>query len=105
MARAWGSPSGPVARRHVMRPGLLLFATRFAAHSPPMNAVSLKNNKWVRRAVVALAVLLALWAIAWAAVPPILKSQAQKIASEKLGRQVTIGKVDFKPWTLELAIN
>ncbi|MGR4868082.1 DUF748 domain-containing protein [Variovorax sp. LARHSF232] len=70
-----------------------------------MNAVSLKNNKWVRRAVVALAVLLTLWAIAWAAVPPILKSQAQKIAGEKLGRQVTIGKVDFKPWSLELAVD
>lgn len=70
-----------------------------------MNAASLKENKWVRRAVVALAVLLTLWAIAWAAVPPILKSQVQKIASEKLGRQVTIGKVDFKPWTLELAVN
>ncbi|SFN15790.1 DUF748 domain-containing protein [Variovorax sp. OV329] len=70
-----------------------------------MNAVTLRNNKWVRRAVIALAVLLALWAIAWAAVPPILKSQVQKIASEKLGRQVTIGKVDFKPWTLELAVD
>ncbi|MBS0340450.1 MAG: DUF748 domain-containing protein [Proteobacteria bacterium] len=73
-----------------------------------MNAVTLKDlkeNKWVRRAVVALAVLLTLWAIAWAAVPPILKSQVQKIASEKLGRQVTLGEVSFKPWTLELTVN
>ena len=85
--------------------GLSFFRIAFAAHSPPMNAVTLKDNKWVRRAVVALAVLLTLWAIAWAAVPPILKSQAQKIASEKLGRQVTIGEVSFKPWTLELAVN
>ena len=85
--------------------GLSSFGFAFAAHSPAMKAVSLFNNKWVRRAVVALAVLLALWALAWLAVPPILKSQVQKIASEKLGRQVTIGEVKFKPWTLELAVN
>ncbi|RZL44695.1 MAG: hypothetical protein EOP74_02705, partial [Variovorax sp.] len=70
-----------------------------------MNAASLKQNKWVRRGVIALLVLLALWAITWLAVPPIAKSQIQKIASEKLGRQVTVGKIDFKPWTLELTLN
>lgn len=69
-----------------------------------MNAASLKQNKWVRRAVLALLVLLALWVLAWLAVPPIAKSQIQKIASEKLGRQVTVGKIDFKPWTLELTL-
>lgn len=70
-----------------------------------MNAASLKQNKWVRRGVVALAVLLLLWLLLWLAVPPIAKSQIQKIASEQLGRQVTIGKVDFKPWSLEVAID
>lgn len=70
-----------------------------------MNAAWLKQNKWVRRGIVALLVLLGVWAIAWLAVPPIAKSQIQKIASEKLGRQVTVGKIDFKPWTLELAVN
>jgi hypothetical protein len=70
-----------------------------------MDAASLKQNKWLRRGVVALLVLLGLWAVAWLAVPPIAKSQLQKIASEKLGRQVTVGKIDFKPWTLELALN
>jgi uncharacterized protein involved in outer membrane biogenesis len=70
-----------------------------------MDVASLKQNKWVRRGVVALLVLLALWVIAWLAVPPIAKSQLQKIASEKLGRQVTVGKIDFKPWTLELALH
>ncbi|RZL67612.1 MAG: DUF748 domain-containing protein, partial [Variovorax sp.] len=70
-----------------------------------MNAASLKQNKWVRRGIVALLVLLAVWVIAWLAVPPIAKSQIQKIASEKLGRQVTVGKIDFKPWTLELTLN
>ncbi|RST46301.1 DUF748 domain-containing protein [Variovorax sp. DXTD-1] len=70
-----------------------------------MDVASLKQNKWTRRGIVALLVLLALWAIAWLAVPPIAKSQIQKVASEKLGRQVTVGKIDFKPWTLELALN
>jgi hypothetical protein len=69
-----------------------------------MNAASLKQNKWVRRGVLALLVLLGLWLLAWLAVPPIARSQIQKIASEKLGRQVTVGKIDFKPWTLELTL-
>lgn len=29
---------------------------------------------------------------------------AEKIASEKLGRRVTVGQVDFKPWSLELTL-
>src|SRR5215216_5777711 len=70
-----------------------------------MNAASLKQNKWVRRGVLAVLVLLAFWVLAWLAVPPIAKSQIQQIASEKLGRQVTVGKIDFKPWTLELTLN
>ena len=52
-----------------------------------------------------MASLLGLWLITWVAVPPIAKSQIQKIASEKLGRQVTVGKIDFKPWTLELTVD
>ncbi len=55
---------------------------------------------WRRRAAWSLGGLLLLWARAWAAVPPIVKSQLEKIASEKLGRQVTLGAVDFKPWSL-----
>ncbi|MFM9922651.1 DUF748 domain-containing protein [Variovorax sp. H27-G14] len=70
-----------------------------------MDAASIKQNKWVRRGIVAVLVLLGFWAIAWLAVPPIAKSQIQKIASEKLGRQVTVGKIDFKPWTLEFTLN
>ncbi|NJS36130.1 MAG: DUF748 domain-containing protein [Brachymonas sp.] len=46
----------------------------------------------------------ALLALAWVAVPPILKSQAEKFASEKLGRKLSVGSIDFKPWTLELEI-
>ncbi|MES2533086.1 MAG: DUF748 domain-containing protein [Pseudomonadota bacterium] len=70
-----------------------------------MNAASLRHKKWVRRAAVLLLAWLALWLLAWLAVPPLVKSQLQRIASEKLGRQVTVGSVDFKPWTLELTLN
>ncbi|OUM00351.1 DUF748 domain-containing protein [Variovorax sp. JS1663] len=70
-----------------------------------MNAASLRQNKWVRRAVLAVLVLFALWVLAWLVVPPIAKSQIQKVATEKLGRQVTVGKIDFKPWTLELTLD
>lgn len=66
---------------------------------------SLKNNKWVRRAVGALVAILVLWAIGWLAVPPLLRSQGQKLASEALGRQVTIGRVEFSPWSLELTVH
>ena len=65
----------------------------------------LKWRLWLRRAGWLLAALLLLWALAWLAVPPLLKSQAQKIASEKLGRSVTIGAINFKPWSLELTVS
>ena len=70
-----------------------------------MDLQTLKNNQWARRAAWTAGGLLALWAVSWLAVPPLLKHQAQKIASEKLGRTVTIGAVDFKPWSLELTVS
>lgn len=70
-----------------------------------MDAASIKQNKWVRRGIVAVLVLLALWVILWGLVPPIARNQLQKIASEKLGRQVTVGRIGFKPWTLELTLH
>lgn len=48
--------------------------------------------------------MLGLWALAWVIVPPLLKSQAEKIASEQLGRKLTVGTINFKPWTLELEL-
>jgi hypothetical protein len=65
----------------------------------------LVSPKWHRRVAWALGVWLLLWALAYAAVPLILKSQLEKIGSEKLGRHLTLGRVDFKPWTLELTLH
>jgi hypothetical protein len=65
----------------------------------------LRSPRWQRRAALAVGALLLFWALAYAAVPYILKSQLEKIGSEKLGRQLTVGAVDFKPWSLELTIH
>ena len=62
------------------------------------------NSVWIRRLAWAAAALLALGIVSWLAVPPLLKWQVQLRLSEALGRSVTIGKVDFKPWALELAV-
>lgn len=70
-----------------------------------MSIQSLKNNKWARRVAWFVLAVLVLWAIGWLAVPPLLRSQGQKLASEALGRQVTIGKVEFSPWSLELTVH
>lgn len=58
----------------------------------------------MRRGGMALAVLLGLWLLAWLGMPPLLKWQLQKQASATIGRTVTVERVDFKPWTLELEI-
>ncbi len=58
----------------------------------------------LRRVATAFGALLVLWALAWLAVPPILKWQAQQRLTELLGRAVSIGDVDFRPWSLELTL-
>jgi uncharacterized protein involved in outer membrane biogenesis len=58
-----------------------------------------------RRLLWAVGALLLLWGLLWLAVPPLLKWQGQKIASEQLGRPVRIGQVEFKPWSLELTVH
>ncbi|MFM2274354.1 MAG: hypothetical protein RL211_226 [Pseudomonadota bacterium] len=49
--------------------------------------------------------LITVWLGAWLAVPPLLKSQLQVLMGEKLGRKVTVGAVDFKPWSMELTLS
>ncbi len=73
--------------------------------SLPARAGDISRSPVWRRVAWSLGGLLAFWALAWAAVPTIAKSQIEKIASEKLGRSVTLGAVDFKPWSLELTLS
>ncbi|MBX9794044.1 MAG: hypothetical protein K2Y02_07110, partial [Burkholderiaceae bacterium] len=60
--------------------------------------------KWLRRFGWAVLGWLVLWALAWLAVPPLLKSQAQQRLGSALGRTVTLGDVSFSPWSLELTV-
>lgn len=69
-----------------------------------MNLASLSKNPWLRRAVFCAVGLLLVWAVAWALVPPLLRHVIASRASEALGRQVTVGEVDFRPWSLELTL-
>ena len=69
-----------------------------------LSLASLRQHRWLRIAAYALAALAALWLLLWLAVPPLLKGPLERAASEKLGRAVTVGAIDFKPWTLELAL-
>ena len=59
---------------------------------------------WWRRLAWAGFAVLVLWALAWLAVPPLLKWQAQTRLGEALGRSVSLGEVSFKPWSLELSV-
>lgn len=72
--------------------------------SPRSRLTSFGASRWVRRLFWAVASLLVLWALAWLVVPPLAKSQLVKAASEQLGRTLTVGEIDFKPWTLELTL-
>jgi hypothetical protein len=71
---------------------------------PANGRAVVKSSVWRRRALWAVGGLLLFWAVAWALLPVIAKSQIEKIASEKLGRRVTVGSVDFKPWSLEITL-
>ncbi|MGC1172919.1 DUF748 domain-containing protein [Polaromonas sp.] len=72
---------------------------------PARTVAVFRSPRWQRRAAWAVAALLFIWALAYAAVPVLLKAQIERVGSEKLGRQVTVGAVDFKPWSLELTIS
>jgi len=63
------------------------------------------QGKWIRRLVVTVAALAALWVAAWLALPPLVKWQAPARLSAALGRDVTLGAVDFHPWALELVLH
>ncbi|MES2960204.1 MAG: DUF748 domain-containing protein, partial [Pseudomonadota bacterium] len=58
----------------------------------------------IRWLAIAAAGLLLLWALAWLALPPIVKAQAEQRLSALLGREVTIGRIGFRPWSLELTV-
>lgn len=54
------------------------------------------KHRWLRRLAIAFAAFLLLWLLLWALVPVVAKSQLEKQASAKLGRQVHVGAVEFR---------
>lgn len=63
-----------------------------------------QGNTWLRRLRIAAAVLVLVWLALWLAVPPLVHSRAQQALSDLLGRQVSIGRLQFLPWSLELTL-
>jgi len=70
-----------------------------------MKSDVLIQTKGVRRLGMAIGGVLLLWLVSWLVLPPWLKSQLETRLFGQLGRQVTVGRVDFKPWSLELAVD
>lgn len=70
-----------------------------------MNFASPRLVPWYRRAAWAAGALVLLWALTWAGLPWLLQSQGQTRLSALLGRQVSIGTVEFSPWSLELTVH
>jgi len=60
---------------------------------------------WTRRLLIAVAAMLAVWRIGWLGVTHLLKLRLQKQGSAQLGREVTMERVVFLPWSLELTVS
>jgi Domain of Unknown Function (DUF748) len=76
--------------------------------SPPASASASarpRGQVWLRRAAWVVGAVLLLWLVAWLAVPPLLKWQLPLRASEALGRPVTLGAANFKPWDMALTLD
>ncbi|MBP6780345.1 MAG: DUF748 domain-containing protein, partial [Ottowia sp.] len=69
-----------------------------------LSLASLRQHRWLRLVGNALAALILLWLVGWLVLPRLLKGPLERAASERLGRSVTVGAIDFKPWSLELAL-
>ncbi|WP_332258586.1 DUF748 domain-containing protein [Polaromonas glacialis] len=65
----------------------------------------LRSPRWHRRVAWAVGIWLLVWALAYVAVPLLVKSQLERLGFEKLGRRVSVGSVDFRPWSLELTVH
>lgn len=69
-----------------------------------MNALISKIVSWRRQIAWSAGTVVVVWLAAWLGVPPLLKSQIETRGTEALGRKLTVGAVDFKPWSLELTL-
>src|SRR5512144_2093821 len=61
-------------------------------------------RRWLTRFAIGVGVLAALIAIAWLAVPPIVRGQLESRLTAALGRKTTIEAVGFNPFELRLNV-
>jgi hypothetical protein len=86
-----------------------VFRERKCSKSWPMSPdtpspIANRYPTWIRRSGLVLASVLLVWLLAWMLVPVLLKNTLETHLSGQLGRQVTLGQIDFKPWSLELTL-
>jgi len=62
-------------------------------------------RRWLIRLAVTAGIVVALIALAWLAVPPIVRSQLESRLTEALGRKTTVEAVDFNPFPLRLTLH
>jgi len=82
-----------------------VFKLKNRVENTQMTMQNFQAAKWLRVFLGAVLGLLLLWGIGWLALPTLLKTQLETRLSEQLGRQVTLGKIEFKPWSLELTLH
>ena len=63
------------------------------------------SPQWQRRGCWLIGSLLLVWLLGWLAVPPLAKRMIEEKGSAALGRTLTLGAVDFHPWSLELTVH
>ncbi|RCX11077.1 uncharacterized protein involved in outer membrane biogenesis [Extensimonas vulgaris] len=63
-----------------------------------------RRYRWLRAAAWALLALGLWWLLGWLVLPSLLHRTLERFASAQLGRQVTVGAIAFKPWSLELTL-
>lgn len=62
------------------------------------------DSRWRRRTTWTIGIVLLTWLLTWLGIPPLVKYGLQQVASDRLGRSVTVGEVDFRPWSLALTL-
>ena len=70
-----------------------------------MNFNLLVSMRWLKRLLWLSGAVLLLWGLGWLVLPPLLKPQLETISSRQLGRPVTVGRLELRPWSLELMLH
>ncbi|SFD55222.1 Uncharacterized protein involved in outer membrane biogenesis [Paracidovorax konjaci] len=78
---------------------------KWVAAALPRQGRARFGNPWLRWLARGVALVLLAWAVAWLTVPTLVRMGIEHWSLSQWGRSVQVGRVEFKPWTLELAVN